>query len=252
MILSVTDFEIVFCTYFKNKKEFIYSHETYREYVMFCVESGSFSYGYSPLEKEKYVAKSGDIVLCFPNKTFYRKVITPLNFCMIKFIAENALTRCEAPVVLTDTARFLQNINMLKSSFFCDIKKSDHMTNHYCRDIVYQFFSVLQQKFTPISQIFDYINANYTANISISELANRIGYSTARLIDLFKEYYGYTPKAYISFLKLKRAQHLLKKSDMTVGEISAECGFSDALYFSRFFKSQCGMTPTEFKKLVKI
>ena len=79
------DFDIVFCTYFENKKEFIYSNETYKEYVIFCVEGGSFSYGYSPDEIFKYTAKSGDIVLCCPNRAFYRKTISPINLCMIKF-----------------------------------------------------------------------------------------------------------------------------------------------------------------------
>ena len=42
--MDISDFEIVFCTYFENKKEFIYDRETYEEYVIFCVENGSFSY----------------------------------------------------------------------------------------------------------------------------------------------------------------------------------------------------------------
>ncbi|MEE1239532.1 MAG: AraC family transcriptional regulator [Acutalibacteraceae bacterium] len=250
--MTIADFNVVFCTYFENKKEFIYNYETYKEYVLFCVESGSFSYGYSPDEADRYVAKSGDIVICCPDRTFYRKTITPVNFCMIKFVPDVALARYDTPVFLSDTARFFKNISMLKSSFLCDIKKADHMTNHYCRDIVYQLFSAIQQKSAPIAEAMDYINANYTADISISHLAHTIGYSTAHFINLFKEHYGYTPKAYISFLRLKKAQHLLKSSNLTVGEISVECGFSDILYFCRFFKSQCGMTPTEFKKAVMI
>ena len=55
--MNLGNFDIVFCTYFENKKEFIYSNETYKEYVIFCVESGSFSYGYSPNEI-KYTAKA--------------------------------------------------------------------------------------------------------------------------------------------------------------------------------------------------
>ena len=246
------DFDIVFCTYFENKKEFIYSKETYKEYVIFCVESGSFSYGYSPDEIFKYTAKSGDIVLCCPNRAFYRKTISPINLCMIKFVSESVIPLIETPMFLPDAPRFFKNIAMLRSSFYYTNENTDHVTNHYCRDIVYQLFSAIQQKSVPLSHSIDFINAYYTTSISITKLANSAGYSTVHFINLFKKYTGYTPKAYISLLRLKKAQNLLKNSCMSVGEISAECGFSDNLYFCRFFKLQCGMTPTEFKQAVSI
>ena len=250
--MNLCDFDIVFCTYFENKKEFIYSNETYKEYVIFCVESGSFSYGYSPQEISKYTAKSGDIVLCCPNRAFYRKTISPINFCMIKFVSESVIPLIEAPLFLPDTPRFFKNIAMLRSSFFYTNENADHVTNHYCRDIVYQLFSAIQQKSAPLDHLIDFINANYTTSISITELADSVGYSTVHFINLFKKYTGYTPKAYISLLRLKKAQYLLKNSCMSVGEISTECGFSDNLYFCRFFKFHCGMTPTEFKQAVSI
>lgn len=250
--MNSSDFDIVFCTYFENKKEFIYNNETYTEYVIFCVESGSFSYGYSPNEISKYTAKSGDIVLCCPNRAFYRKTISPVNFCMIKFISNSVIPPIEHPLYLEDITRYLKDIAMLRSSFFYTNKKADHVTNHYCRDIVYQLFSAIQQKNVPFSHSIDFVNANYTTSISITKLANSVGYSTAHFINLFKKYTGYTPKAYISLLRLKKAQYLLKNSCMSVGEISTECGFSDNLYFCRFFKLQCGMTPTEFKQAIRI
>lgn len=250
--MNFPDFEIVFCTFFKDKKEFIYDNETYEEYVIFCVESGSFYYGFAPDEKCKYTAKSGDIVLCPRGKPFFRKAITPLDFCMIKFVCESELLRNDSPVFLSDTGRFFKNISMLRSSFFRKVGKTDYITNHYCRDIVYQLLSAIQQNETHLSKAFNFINAKYTDEISVSSLADMCGYSDVHFINLFKKHYNYTPKAYISFLRFKKAQHLLKSTDMSVGEISAECGFSDALYFSRFFKAQCGMTPTEFKKATAI
>lgn len=252
MNMNLTDFDIVFCTYFDNKKEFIYRNEAYEEYVLFCVENGSFNYGYSSEEICKYTAKSGDVVLCCPNRMFYRKAITPINFCMIKFIPKFVIPQIDTPIYLSDTSRFFKNISMLKSSFYYTNETTDHITNHYCRDIVYQVFLSISEKNTPISDAINFINLNYTTPISINKLANNSGYSMVHFINLFKKYTGYTPKGYISFLRLKKAQYFLKNSFMSISEISAECGFSDNLYFCRFFKAHCGMTPTEFKKSVKI
>ena len=250
--MDISDFEIVFCTYFENKKEFIYDRETYEEYVIFCVENGSFSYGYSSDEASKYTVKSGEAVLCSPGRVFYRKTITPVSFCMIKFVSQSGIPQIDTPPLLSDTARFFADIAMLKSSFYYTKENGDHVTNHYCRDIVYRLFSAVGREEFPLADSVDFINTNYTSQKSINNLASSAGYSTVHFINLFKKHTGYTPKAYISLLRLKKAQYLLKNSFMSVGEISAECGFSDSLYFCRFFKLQCGMSPAEFRQAVKI
>lgn len=46
---------------------------------------------------------------------------------------------------------------------------------------------------------------------------------------------------------LLEAKRLLQSTDMSIKEISFELGFIDHAYFSNFFKSQTGVTPTEFK-----
>lgn len=53
---------------------------------------------------------------------------------------------------------------------------------------------------------------------------------------------------YIRQRRLGRAKHLLLNTNMSMGEIQAVCGFDSPSYFSRAFKAEFGVTPSEFKK----
>jgi AraC-like DNA-binding protein len=50
-------------------------------------------------------------------------------------------------------------------------------------------------------------------------------------------------------MRLKRAAQYLEKSQLSVSEIAYEVGFNDPKYFSRYFKEEFGMVPSEYAKL---
>ena len=60
---------------------------------------------------------------------------------------------------------------------------------------------------------------------------------------------GQSPAVYIMRLRLVYAKRLLK-SDVTlpIGNVAQRCGFEDVAYFSRIFKQQFDMTPSQYRK----
>ena len=52
---------------------------------------------------------------------------------------------------------------------------------------------------------------------------------------------------FIRSRKIKRACELLKSTKLQVSEIYVKCGFESANYFSRVFREEMGMTPTQFR-----
>lgn len=53
---------------------------------------------------------------------------------------------------------------------------------------------------------------------------------------------------YVSNIRVKHAEKLLKTDDKSVKEISIECGYKDSNYFGRVFKRHTGMSPADFRK----
>ena len=68
------------------------------------------------------------------------------------------------------------------------------------------------------------------------------------LTKIFKEQYGTTINAYISQKRITAAKQLLRFSDKTIEQVSAEIGINDTNYFTRLFKKIEGITPGEYRK----
>lgn len=93
-----------------------------------------------------------------------------------------------------------------------------------------------------------YFHQNYNQPISIEEFAISRHMSISWFIRNFKEYTHSTPAQYLLSLRISNAQTLLESTDYNVTEIAEIVGYDNPLYFSRLFKKQCGMSPSEFRK----
>ncbi len=92
-----------------------------------------------------------------------------------------------------------------------------------------------------------YVQKNFHRNISIRELAENVSFSPGYFCKLFKKAANTTPAEYIISVRFSNAKLLLSESELTVSQISEMCGFSDASYFSYYFKKNFGMTPGEYR-----
>ncbi|MBQ7838962.1 MAG: AraC family transcriptional regulator [Lachnospiraceae bacterium] len=93
-----------------------------------------------------------------------------------------------------------------------------------------------------------YFHENYNKPISIEEYADSHHMSVSWFIRSFKKYTGSTPTQYILSLRISNAQTLLESTSYNVSEISSIVGYDNPLYFSRIFKKQNGISPSEFRK----
>jgi transcriptional regulator GlxA family with amidase domain len=65
---------------------------------------------------------------------------------------------------------------------------------------------------------------------------------------MFKNEVGIPPKKYLSNLKINKAKELLAESDDPINLIASSVGFSDALSFSKFFRKELGISPSQYRK----
>jgi two-component system, response regulator YesN len=97
--------------------------------------------------------------------------------------------------------------------------------------------------------IIHYIYKNYQEKgFTILDIANHVSLSEAYLCSLFKKQNGGTIKEYISSLRLEKAKELLLDKELKLYEVADQTGFTDANYFTTFFKKYAGCTPSEYRE----
>ena len=80
-------------------------------------------------------------------------------------------------------------------------------------------------------------------------LADKMAISVSQLSRKLNGITGYSTISYVLQLKLNKAKKLLATEDISITEVADACGFYDANYFSRTFKKEFGVSPSNFQKL---
>lgn len=95
--------------------------------------------------------------------------------------------------------------------------------------------------------ILKYLENHYTErDISIKKIAGIYAYSEKYLSHLFKQNMNQNFSEYLNKLRINHAIRCIRTSMTNITEISAACGYSDPLYFSKVFKKHTGMSPKGF------
>lgn len=104
-----------------------------------------------------------------------------------------------------------------------------------------------------IREIVDFIARNYTQEIDISKLTSFIPLSRRAIEMKFKkEMHPYTITSYIMKLRLDHFCNLLESTELPVRTAADKSGFIDSSNFSTIFRKYKGMTPTEYRKMLKV
>lgn len=79
----------------------------------------------------------------------------------------------------------------------------------------------------------------------VPQICRAIGMSQAQVYRKIKALTGQSAGNFVRSIRLRKALHLLRTSSLNVSEVAYEVGFSDPAYFSRTFKEEFGMSPSE-------
>ena len=93
----------------------------------------------------------------------------------------------------------------------------------------------------------DYLRKHLNENVGMQELSEATGYSAGYLSRLFRRQEGVTVHDYLTMLRMNLARELLLNTNLRVYEIADHCGYDNATYFIKVFRSINGLTPQEYK-----
>lgn len=100
-----------------------------------------------------------------------------------------------------------------------------------------------------IKRVTDFINENLDKNLNISYISKSVNISKSVLYRNFHSCFNCTLSEYINKVRVKRAEKLLKESEMSIEDVARCVGFSSVSYFSRVFKEKKGISPLAFRKM---
>ena len=94
----------------------------------------------------------------------------------------------------------------------------------------------------------EFIDVNYAQNISLKQLAVLCNLSEFHFARMFKAVCGISPYQYVQYIRIKKSKVCLQnKHQLSIADISDECGFSNQSHFTKKFKLYTGMTPMKFR-----
>ena len=100
-----------------------------------------------------------------------------------------------------------------------------------------------------ITKALNYINSeNKKSNITIDDVATHAGFSTDYFNRIFFAHTGFNIMEYVRFSRLKNAAMLLRVTNNDILDIALDCGYEAHESFSRAFKNQYGISPSEYRK----
>jgi signal transduction histidine kinase/ligand-binding sensor domain-containing protein/DNA-binding response OmpR family regulator len=143
------------------------------------------------------------------------------------------------------------NFEILESRIYNLIAQRDRMRKSFQKHFKIEPAEIgitsLDEKL--INKALKLVEDNITdANFSVEKMSRELGMSRVHLYKKLTAITGKTPIEFIRIMRLKRAAQLLQKSQLTVAEVAFEVGFNDPRYFSRYFKTEFGILPSQYVK----
>ncbi|OCQ23663.1 hypothetical protein A7985_06895 [Pseudoalteromonas luteoviolacea] len=109
--------------------------------------------------------------------------------------------------------------------------------------------ALLNQLFIPSQPALQkVVNAHLYTPLKVDEMAFLCHMSASTFNRRFKQVYGTSANKYLIGKRLEKARQLIKLTDKSVTSIAIECGFEELSYFSRAFKQQYQVTPSQLRK----
>ena len=116
-----------------------------------------------------------------------------------------------------------------------------------CEDIIFRCARLQEKPFKELepslmNDAVDFIETHYAEKLQIDKIVEKIGYSRARLFDLFRDHTGLTPHEYLLRFRIGKAYEFMQNDGMAVKDAAAAVGFRDYSYFSTVYKRYMGQS----------
>ncbi len=202
-------------------------HTTPLEYIVLGIEGLSFSFEHIAAAQEGVFIQTafGDV---YKYNTRRSNIYAYLNI-MLEEIAkkkENYEAVCQnlLEVII---------ICLLRNNNLSIIQSGNELLNREC------------------TRIQNYMDANYSENITLDTLASLSHMNKYYMAHAFTKYIGVSPITYLLRKRIQEGKSLLESTTYSISQISTALGFSSQSYFAQTFKKATGKTPNQYRNECK-
>ncbi len=113
-------------------------------------------------------------------------------------------------------------------------------------------FETEPQDSAKIDIIFKHVNENFKEHISLDEIADKVSMTVPAFCRYFKKVTGKTFTKLVNEYRVVHATKLLSESQMSITDISFECGFNNFSHFNKLFKEFTGKSASKYRSELKL
>lgn len=156
---------------------------------------------------------------------------------------------------MTNFGFSLKDVEITNREIFAGINEANTLDEMYnfIDEIIrkcIRLFSKLNvmQNDTIINKVKEYINNNYSEDLSLERIAEYVYLSPGYLSTLFKVETGITVFDYLTNLRMEKAKEFLLTTNIKIQDIAIKVGYNSSQSFIRYFKKYYNITPNQFRK----
>lgn len=258
---SSKELSLISCGYEKCESSHSYGPAVRRYYTLHFILSGQ---GHYYVNNKHYVVKKQHCFLIPPDiLTLYKADSefpwTYVWICFSGTVAPIFLEHCH--LTLDSPLQSIPNMDVIREIIFhmMQYPKLTPANECYIQSDLYLLFAKLKefsnasyQDFESndnvyIHQAMDFILKNTFMNLTVMDVANYLHISRSHLFSLFKKHLNTSPQKVLTAAKISNARELLSKTDFPIASIANSSGYKNAFAFSRAFKQELGVTPSEYR-----
>lgn len=245
------------CGIFSYLPGYSLTRESFDSFLLMYIQKGELSLTYEGFTRR---VTAGQFVLldCYKLHSYSTDKGWECLWCHFDGITarpyyNNIVSRLGNVFSMPDTHQVLNKLTAILKIFFRGTLVREPLLSKYLTDILTEFLL-----YTPTNkqtgssaniaeEIITYINEHFREDISVEDLASRVGLSQYHFIRTFKKETGFTPHEYLVNTRIATAKYLLKNTRLSVKDICFASGFSCESVFCGAFKRHQGMTPVQYR-----
>lgn len=242
-----------------------HAHASWAEIVLIIGGSGVYT-----VNREEYVVEAGDILLI--NRGVLHSCESsfedPIDVYTLSLREFTILGLRPGELIAPNIRPYIKTGNqypLFSTLFSCLIEQHDQKQPGHvliCRQLISLICLLLSQKLDKetckiqprnitklASEIMEYIEINYTANITLDHLSKHFYITPGHLCHILATECGISPIDYVIRKRINSAQWRLVMENTPVKEIAFDMGYDSADHFAKQFQKRTGMTPSAYRSL---